>query len=262
VTRDWVGGLREMFRPRQFKQTAPSPWAPTQPVIQAPPEPQSNINTAELQLGETRECRRYRPKTVQDLMPHLLYSAISGVAGGGIAYGFGGIEQQVIGWASGVFILAFLIFGGVALLTKEGTSALTMLEKLARTDINGDGQNGLPQQDTIPIEHNRDRGGLAKRQLGGIPVPAAGREALGRWFWLICRQNGDGFSIRIAKRYKITPAEVGQVQVWFLTQEPPLAERGGNNWIRPNDEGIETMWGVVMRYYPDATLPSDCERIV
>lgn len=127
--------------PRRYPHTASAAWPQTQPVIHIPPEPQSNINTTELQPGEMRSSTRYRPKTIHDIVPQAVYSAVFAASIGGVVYAANGTARQVIGWFSGTFAGMFLLTAFPVVLL-DGGNVVSMLETLTRTDINGDGRIG------------------------------------------------------------------------------------------------------------------------
>jgi hypothetical protein len=156
------------------------------------------------------------------------------------------------------FVVLPIATGIAIFVTPERARKLLLrVEEWTGVDINQDGKVGQ-KTDPIPIEHRRpDKDGKVHNQYGEIPGVEAGEHKLAEWFYLICRSKGEGFSYRAAKNYGITQSEANAIQVWFLTQKPPLATRARNNWIRPNDEGFDTMWGVVTRHFPDAHLPQE-----
>jgi hypothetical protein len=95
-----------------------------------------------------------------------------------------------------------------------------------------------------------------------ISTPKAGREALARWFWRICRQDGVGFSQNVAQTYGIQRRECKKVQRVF-EHRGWAVDRGGTqgyDLVGTNDdplEGLHIMWDVVTEFFPDAHPPQE-----
>ena len=88
-----------------------------------------------------------------------------------------------------------------------------------------------------------------------LALPAAGGNALARFFWRVLRDDST-LAIWKAATYGITRDEVEAVKLHFTDNE--LGEdQGGNLGVKPNEDGKQFMRGVVQRFYPDARLPPD-----
>jgi len=88
-----------------------------------------------------------------------------------------------------------------------------------------------------------------------LALPAAGGNALARFFWRVLRDDCT-LAIRKAQAYGITRDEVEAIKAHFTDNE--LGEdQGGNLGVKPNDDGDQFMRELVQRFYPDARLPLD-----
>lgn len=252
------GILDGLFAPRRFDYTVTPRQANPYQV-----DPGGNIIGGEVQPGEERERTINRPKTVADLAPSFWWSITIGGFVSGVAWSLGTGAQGIIGIWCGTSGVSFLVASFPVVWLKEGgASVLAMMERITRHDIDGDGQVGDPPRDPILLDlttKTSDTSGSKRTQRLTIPCPAAGEEALARWFWRVVRENGDRFSIRVARTYDIMRQEANDIQEYFV--ENSLAEKVANKYA-PTDEGINTMWAVVKRHIPDATRPprdSVCE---
>jgi hypothetical protein len=138
-----------------------------------------------------------------------------------------------------------------------GQDMTTSEETLTRHDEMRDRQANkqtAPKQEPIPVALS-GKGERTRPQTIYIPTPDAGPYQMARWFWRIVRKDGVGFSQRVAHNYGgITTPEVKAIQSYFGERDL-IKKEGTGNHVVPNEDGLDTMWGVVTRYYPDAVDP-------
>jgi len=253
----------DMAARQVFDQTA----APAMPAIyrhgqRVEPEPEPRgVSMDALEPGETRIAKTFRSFTIADVAVPGAFAVASG-----LVLGMGSIVPAVA-WHWRWYVPVGIGFGGMTVLWFASTWRIWMpagliahAEKLTRLDLNGDGYVGdehVQPEPVIEVVDRKKRDGRVHEKRDRVPIPAAGAEALARWFWRVVREEGRSFSIRGAHSYHITDAEVAAVQGYFIRRGE--AEKGANNWVTPTGDGLDTMWSIVKRYYPDARLPSDRE---
>ena len=109
---------------------------------------------------------------------------------------------------------------------------------------------------TMPTTNHKDRV-RAQHRYPQIPTPKVGREKLARWFWLIVRNKGEGFSqARALKPYGIQRKECKAIQAVFV-KEGWAEDRGGTQGIWVYATGLSKMMEVVQEFCPHAPLPPD-----
>jgi hypothetical protein len=229
--------------------------------VEPEPEPRG-VSMDALEPGETRTAKTLRMLAMSDVVVPGIFSAGTGlVLGAGV-----GVMAIVNRW-SWLWPFGFW-FGSTIVCWAASTwriwwpsGLVAHIEELTRLDWNGDGMIGDEKpsapEPVIEMVQQKKREGRVHERRSRLPKVKAGPEALARWFWRIVREGGRSFSIRAAANYRITPDEVAAVQGYFIGEGQ--AEKGANNWVIPTEEGLDAMWSIVRRYYPDARLPPDRE---
>jgi hypothetical protein len=199
-----------------------------------------------VQPGEDRKLEHYRPRIAADLWPPFVWAATFGGLAGGALVWFGVPVRVSVGLGM-VATAGSWLWSTYDLIWASGPNILTAFERIKRNPETP--PPATPKGPPIAVDLSKRRGTGKKTKHLAIPCPAAGEEMLARWFWRVCRENGDRFSIRVAHTYHIMRPEAKAVQDYFT--DNGLATKASNKYT-PTDEGIAAMWGVVDRNIPDA----------
>ena len=163
-------------------------------------------------------------------------------------------------WYTPLLIWPTVAGASVFLTSVAAHRLLMVVEKWTGKDLDRDGQVGNPPPITVPHTNRKNRVHVQHR-YPQIPAPAAGYEALARWFWRVYRQGGVGFSQNVALSYRVQRPECKAIQDVF-TAEDWAEDRGGTQGIRPNDDGLDVMHDVIAEVYPTAALSPGATQTV
>lgn len=121
--------------------------------------------------GMTRTSEEYRPRAVSDLGTPLVWSAVAGIALGGLVALFGESARVASTVGVVVFVVAFLATSAPVILAGPGIGH--KFEEWVHLDLDGDGVVGTPEREYIPVTLDVVAG--TRHRLLNVDITAAVR---------------------------------------------------------------------------------------